>query len=351
MYLGGFHLGEQGKGLLGQGAGPVLHGPGQPVLLAGDPREGFQHIKVHLHLGQGAVGQHYAAVHGAGLHRDLADARQIADLGQVLVHEGPQVLGGGIAAPDLADLAAQGGDDALGLGFADVTGEEGGEFGVRFLLFLQVFLVQVHHGGGVDVDVVEAGGQGVADQVLEGLDLGLGVFLIGLEAHLEVVALNEHRALVALLDGRGQDAGGVFVGRLVRVADLGTRDFKDEGAGIHLLGHTEHPAGAVVGEAAQVHGGHGEAAVLAAAAAHVKLMDGSKMDAQGLGRGPDQEAGGLLQRRFWRKHRGVHPGIHQGADLFKIQNLDGVVLDFQGTVQVLLQGLQGTVHREPPGLC
>ena len=62
------------EGRLGQGAGAVLDGSAHAVFLAGLSLRGPQGLEIDGHLGQGAVGQDDAAVAGAGLDADLADA-------------------------------------------------------------------------------------------------------------------------------------------------------------------------------------------------------------------------------------------------------------------------------------
>ena len=91
---------------------------------------------------------------------------------------------------------------------------------------------EVDEGGGVDVDVVEAGVDRLADEVAHGVHLGLRVGGVLLGVDLEVVALDEERTAPALLDGRGGEDGDVLGGPLVGVADLGAGDLADERADV-----------------------------------------------------------------------------------------------------------------------
>ncbi len=105
--------------------------------------------------------------------------------------------------------------------------ELGAQAAVHLLLLGDGGLAQVDQGRGVDVDVEEAGRDRFLDQRADGLSLlcRLGGVLLG--ADLEVVALDEHRALVAFGDGGGQDAGGVLGRTLVGVAHLRAGHLED----------------------------------------------------------------------------------------------------------------------------
>ena len=95
-------------------------------------------------------------------------------------------------------------------------------------------LAQVHDGGGVDVDVVEARLDSLADQFLHGIDFLLRFGREFLHADLEVVALQEQGPPPARLDGRGRDGAGVLGGALLGVADLGAGDLEDDGPYVAL---------------------------------------------------------------------------------------------------------------------
>ena len=62
------------EGRLGQGAGAVLDGPAHAVFPPGLLAQKPQRLEIDGHLGQGPVGEDDAAVAGAGLDADLADA-------------------------------------------------------------------------------------------------------------------------------------------------------------------------------------------------------------------------------------------------------------------------------------
>ena len=173
--------------------------------------------------------------------------------GVVALHEGVEVLGRAVLLADLADLAAHGDRDPVGLAGADEPGQLGAQLEIELLLLVERRLGDVDQGRRVDVDVVEAGLDGLDDEVADGLELGLGVGGVLLGRGLEVVALDENRPAVALR-GRGrQNGGNVFGGPLVGIADLGPGDLEDEGPGVDLPGGPEDRPGRIVGQHAQVH--------------------------------------------------------------------------------------------------
>src|SRR5690606_29917267 len=103
----------------------------------------------------------------------------------------------------LADLPADGDRHALGLEPTDERGELGGERVVRLLLFEKGGLREVDEGRGVDVDVVETGGDRLADEVTDGPDFGLGIDRVFLRVDLEVITLDEERTRPPFLECRG----------------------------------------------------------------------------------------------------------------------------------------------------
>ena len=116
---------------------------------------------------------------------------------------------------------------------------------------------------------------------------------------LEVVALDEDRPAESLADRRGQDRGHVFGRPLVGVAHLAPGDLEDEGPGVDRPGGPEDGPGRIVGHHAEVHRRDGEKlGDLAPAPGRVELVDGGRPDAQGLGRLPDDPAGGGLRFRL-----------------------------------------------------
>ena len=54
----------------------VLHGAGEPVLVARHLREVLERVEIELHVGDRAVGEHHAAVRRARLHADLRKSHQ-----------------------------------------------------------------------------------------------------------------------------------------------------------------------------------------------------------------------------------------------------------------------------------
>ena len=73
MNLKRLDLGELVEHLLGQRACAMLHGAAG-AMLTRPLAQHLERVKIHGHLGHGAVGQHHAAVAGARLHADLAQA-------------------------------------------------------------------------------------------------------------------------------------------------------------------------------------------------------------------------------------------------------------------------------------
>ena len=146
-----------------------------------------------------AVGVDEAAVRRAGLHADLAEADEVAaallQLAVEAVHVGVQLVDVGVLAADLADLAADRDRHALRLVLADERREVGRERDVHFLLLGERRLVEIDERRGVDVDVVEAGGDLFLDQRAQRLELlvALGAVVL-LGVGLDVIALDEERA-------------------------------------------------------------------------------------------------------------------------------------------------------------
>ena len=77
-------------------------------------------------------------------------------------------------------------------------------------------------------------GIGFLDQRLDGADLLLRLRRHLLRVRLEVVALQEERALPPFADRRGEHHGGVLAGPLLRVAHLAARDLEDDRARVEL---------------------------------------------------------------------------------------------------------------------
>ncbi len=268
---------------------------------------------------------------------------QLVQLGVVAIDVGAQLFFGRVVTAHLADLAADRDGDAGRLVGADEGGEHGREAGVQHLLLGHAGLAQVHQGGGVDIDVEEAGCQAFDDQVADGLQLGLLVAGEALGRYLEMVALDEDRSLVAFGDRRRQDAGDVFRRALVGVAHLGAGDLEDESRRVDRDGGPEDCPGGVERQGPQVHRRDGEGVRdFALAARHIQVVDRSRHDAGFLGDLAHQEArqplaGAAFQRRYFRQpvDGGAQPGCVFHRD-FPILNADAVIQQRQKVIQILL---------------
>ena len=205
----------------------------------------------------------------------------------IAVHEGAELLGAGDVLADLADLAADGDRQALRLAGPDEAGEVRGVLEVAALLLDDGGLREIDERRRVDVDVEEARRDRVADQGLDGLPLAVGVRRVLLGVDLEVVALDEDRALVPFPDGGGEEHGGVLARLLVRVPHLAAGDLEDERADVVLLRRAEDRARRVVREHPDVDGGGREAAGLAAPDRHVEVVNRRGEDAVRRRGGPD----------------------------------------------------------------
>ncbi len=163
--LRGLDLREAVEELVGQRGGAVLHGTGQTVLAA-DLAEDLEGVEVELDLGDAAAGQRHATVRGARLDAHLGEADGVragacVELLAVAVQVGAQLVGRGVLLADLADLAADGDDDALVLVGTDERGELRGARVVDLLLLVERFEGEVHERRGVDVDVAVADLHGI----------------------------------------------------------------------------------------------------------------------------------------------------------------------------------------------
>ena len=145
-----------------------------------------------------------------GLHADLAEPDEIRaallQLAVEAVHVRVQFVHVGILAADLADFTADGNGDSSRFGPADERGEVGRERDVHLLLLGQRRLVEVDERRGVDVDVIEAGGNLFLDERAQRLDLLVAVgAVVFLGVRLDVIALDEDGATEAFAQ-RGGDA-------------------------------------------------------------------------------------------------------------------------------------------------
>ncbi len=175
------------------------------------------------------------------------------------------------------------------------------------MLLGHTFLVQVHQGGGVDIDIEEAGCQAFDDQVAHGLQLGFLVAGEALGRYLVMVALDEHGSFVAFGNRRRQDAGHVFRRALVGVAHFRAGDLKNESRRVDRDGGPEDRPGGVESQRPQVHRRDGEGVrYFSLAACHIQVVDRSRYGAGLLGDLAHQEtrqplAGAAFQRRYFRQ--------------------------------------------------
>src|SRR5581483_8881212 len=257
---------------------------GEAVFFARDLGELLQRVEIELDARDRSVGQRHAAVGRAGLNADLADAFEalapFVELFAVTVHVGLELFDRAVFLAHLADLAADGDRDALGLQAAHVRGQLGRDPTVVLLLRAHRGPAQINERRAVDVDIVELCLDRFFDEILESLDFRLRVLREILRARLEMVALDEERAGKALLDGgRGHDMR-VFRRSLERITDLGARDLEDYRADfIAERGAKDRPR-RLERQAANVDRRHREAFDFPAAHRVVQSLDRSRIDAQ-----------------------------------------------------------------------
>ena len=292
--LGGLDPGEVPEGVGRERAGPVLHRAGEPVLLARHPAERRERLEVELHVGDRSIGEHHPAVRGAGLDRDLADPgvpSQRREAPVVAPHEGVQLLHGAVLHPDFTDLRPHRDGDSLRLESPDERGDLGRPVEIGPLLLVQGRLRQIHQGGGVHVDVVEARSDFLGDELLHLAHFTLGIGLVLLVVHLAVVALNEQREGVPLPQGRRDQHRDVLRGPLLGVRDLRPRDLQEDRARLARPGGAEDGPRRVVGHRPHVDRGDGETADLSPAPRLIQRVDRRRPGAGRLAQLPEQPAG------------------------------------------------------------
>ena len=179
-------------------------------------------------------------------------------------------------------------------------------------------MLRVHQRGRVDVDVIKAGGDRLVRQRLHGLDFRGRIDRVLLDAHLKVVALNEHRPAEPFAQRGGEHAGDVLGGTLIGVRDLRARDLENERASLQLVGRAEDRPRGVVGRATNIDRRDGIAARFAAATRHVQVLDRRRSNSNRLGQLPDQPASVFLFVAL-AEDRGAHEPIH-----FRRRQFDGV---------------------------
>ena len=332
--LAGARAREGVEGLRRQRRRAVLHCPAETVVLARHVRQLLERLEIDLDVGaHGPIGVDEAAVRRPGLYADLAqpDERGAPPLqrGVVAVHVRVQLVNVRVLAADLADFSTDRDDDARWLMLADERRELGRQVHVHLLLLGQRRLVEVDERRGVDVDVVEAGGDLLLDQRAQPGELLVAIgTVVFLRIGLDVIALNEQRAGKALAQRRTQDHGDVLVGPLLGVPDFRARDLEDERAGFQLLRGADDGARGVVRHRAHVDRRHGEAAGVAAAHGHVEVVDRGRPDAGRRRKAADDPARGPAKLGVLAEHRRPHETVHKGAgDRPGVADADAVAQD------------------------
>ena len=127
----------------GQRRRAVLHRTGDAVFLSADLGGFPQDFEIDLRLSDAAIGERNAAMRGAGLHRDLADAGLISDPLQEAVHVGAHFIGLRVVLADFTDLAADRNRDSLRLPRPNVLRKVRGALVVRTLLFFAALKTQI----------------------------------------------------------------------------------------------------------------------------------------------------------------------------------------------------------------
>ena len=238
-----------------------------------------------------AVRQHDPAMGGAGLHRNLRDSDVLAHSLEGAVeagHEGVELRHGRILEADLADFSSHRDRHPFRLTVPDEPGDLRGTLVVGALLLVECREGKIDQRRGIDVDVEEAGGDLLGDQLLDLAHFGLGIGLVLLGVDLAVIALNEEREVIPLAQ-RSTDHHRHILGRtLVGVGDLGACDLEEDRRAIAFQCGTEDGPGGVVGQHADVDGWHRESGTLSAPASHVEFVNRGRTHSEGGPELPEQ---------------------------------------------------------------
>ena len=190
-----------------------------------------------------------------GLDADFGKTRQPRRQGAPeAVHIGPKFRFVAVFPAHLSDLTPYGNGDPLGLMFPDKGRKPGAQFIVGPLLLGNRGLTEVHQGGGVYVDIVKTGLDGLLDELFDGLYFFFRFFLEFFVAGLEMIPLNKQRPLETFFNGRGHDRRKIFPGSLGRIAHLRTGDLKDHGPDFPLDGRLKSGPGAIIGHGPEIDG-------------------------------------------------------------------------------------------------
>jgi hypothetical protein len=153
---------------------PCWTAPRHTEFVAGDLGDRLKRVEIELDLGYRAVRQYHAAVRRPRLYADLAESVKPLRNEELNPHESAQVFRRGILMPDLAYLAAHGNRDAARFDLADEMRKLGTGRIVVELLFLQIGLAKIDQRRRIDIDIVETVSYGLADKLLQRVDLFLG---------------------------------------------------------------------------------------------------------------------------------------------------------------------------------
>lgn len=144
---------------------------------------------------------------------------------------------------------------------------------------------EIDQSGGIDVDIIKTGQDGLSDQIPDRLRLPLPLRREPLGVYLKMISLQEDRASPAGLDSCRQHSTGILQGPLPGVAYLRTGDLKDNRPCIPLLRRPKHCLRHIVGKATDIDRWNGKSTDLAFAHGLIQGLDGCRNDPQ-TGRSP-----------------------------------------------------------------
>ena len=301
------------------------------AVAAGSRRHLPQGVEVDRHFGDGAVRQDHATVRRSSVHADLRQPALVADPGAErrieALDERFQLIDGAVLLADFTDLATNGDRHATRLELTNERCQLGAAPVILALLLGQRRERQLDQRGRVDVDVAIARRDRLADELLQAVDHALRIGGVLLRVGLIVIALNEDRTCMALLDrGRHHHRRELFTA-LVRIAHLAARELEDEGAHVAALCRGNDRAGKVIRHRPHIHGRHRQIGVLLASSRLVQRIDAGALYADFPTGFPDHPAGHLAHVAFTEDGR-----MHKTIDGLAAERRR--VLDPQSTVEV-----------------